>query len=77
MNLGTLFKYTDKAPAELRANGFDASKGAKSASISVYQSVPNTGDSSNMWIYAVIMLVAVAGIAACVVITIKKKKNQE
>ena len=77
LNLGTLFKYTDKAPAELRANGFDASKGAKSASISVYQSVPNTGDSSNMWIYAVIMLVAVAGIAACVVITIKKKKNQE
>ena len=77
LNFGQLFKFTDKAPAELRANGFDGSKVTKSATITVYQSVPATGDSSNMWVYAIILIVAAIGVAACVIITIKKKKNQQ
>ena len=76
LNFGPLFKFTDKAPAELRANGFDGSKVTKSATITVYQSVPATGDSSNMWVYAIILIVAAVGVAACVIVTIRKKKNQ-
>ncbi len=78
LNFGQLFKFTDNAPAELRANGFDGSKVTKSATISVYQSVPApaTGDSSNMWVYAIILIVAAVGVAACVIVTIRKKKNQ-
>jgi len=76
INFGDLFKYTDKAPAELRANGFDGAKGTKSATISLYQSVP-TGDSSNVWLFIVIFVVAAVGIAACLFYTIKKKKSNK